>query len=367
MPTLSLRPATLDDTEMVFRWRNIPEIVSVGASNRTVPWEEHRKWFHNFLSGGGYSLNIILLDGDPVGQVRFARHDAKTLYVSIYLLQGFTGRGLGILALKQACDRVFDDPAVERIEAHIRPENIRSASAFEKIGFLESSTHDDELRRYVLTRTTATDRSGIVTRQRADWTADDQRSIDYFTTLIRQHGIDSRALDWGSRESQQLRFTKLTQVGDLRGASVLDVGCGQGDLFAWLQEQRLEVKYRGIDITPAMIDVAAKRFPNQDFKVCNILDNPPEPQFVDYVVASGVFYLRQSEPMVFMQAMVRALFAACRKGLAFNSLSSWFLDREAGEFYADPAEVISWCRQLSPRIVLLHDYHLRDFTIFLYR
>jgi RimJ/RimL family protein N-acetyltransferase/SAM-dependent methyltransferase len=353
---------------MVFRWRNIPEIVAVGASNRTVPWEEHRQWFHTFLSGGGYSLSIILLDGQPVGQVRFDRKNDTTLDVSIYLLPGYTGRGLGISALTRACRQAFDDPSIHCIEAHIRQENQHSVSAFQKAGFEKSGTTSgaDDLFRCVLTRSGLA-RAGSLGSQRTEWKGDDARSVEYFTSLVEKHGIDSRALDWGSRESQQLRFAMLARIGDLRGASVLDVGCGQGDLLAWLQEQRLDVRYRGVDITPAMIDVAKKRFADQDFTVCNVLENPPLPQSVDYVIASGVFYLRQTEPMAFMQAMVRTLFAACRKGVAFNSLSAWSPVREAGEFYADPAEVIAWCRQLTPRLAMLHDYHPRDFSMFLYR
>ena len=53
--------------------------------------------------------------------------------------------------------------------------------------------------------------------------------------------------------------------------------------------------------------------------------------------------------------------------VAFNSLSSWANDKEKGEFYADPLEVLKFCKTLSPWVVLRHDYHSRDFTIFIYK
>jgi hypothetical protein len=53
--------------------------------------------------------------------------------------------------------------------------------------------------------------------------------------------------------------------------------------------------------------------------------------------------------------------------VAFNSLSAWATDQEAGEFYADPLRVVDFCRRITPRVVLRHDYHPRDFTVYLYK
>ena len=69
------------------------------------------------------------------------------------------------------------------------------------------------------------------------WDADDQRTIAYFSELNGKYGVDARALDWGSRESQQLRFKVLSEVRMPASASILDVGCGQGDLYLWLQRE----------------------------------------------------------------------------------------------------------------------------------
>src|SRR4051812_9973480 len=42
---LHVRPASADDEEMLFRWRNDPWVVNQGASQRIVSKEEHRSWF----------------------------------------------------------------------------------------------------------------------------------------------------------------------------------------------------------------------------------------------------------------------------------------------------------------------------------
>jgi SAM-dependent methyltransferase len=200
------------------------------------------------------------------------------------------------------------------------------------------------------------------------WTEDDRRTMDYFSANLARYGAEPRAVDWGSNESQRLRFKVLAEVGDLNGCSLLDVGCGIGDLYGWLQEEKIAAQYRGIDITPGMVTSAGKRFPGVDFSVGNMLEGAEIPeQKYDFVIASGIFYLRQNAPVEYLQTVVAAMFKAARIAVAFNSLSSWFAEKDRGEFYADPLQTVDFCRTLAPWVCLRHDYHPRDFAVFLYR
>lgn len=200
------------------------------------------------------------------------------------------------------------------------------------------------------------------------WREDDERSIRYYTALIERYGVDVRAVDWGSRESQVIRFSVLAQVGQLNGASVLDVGCGMGDLFGWLKRVGMELKYTGIDITPKMIEIAQQRFPEAQFELKNPLDvEDSEAERYDFVLQSGILTHRQDSPFLFLKVMVEKMFLLCSRAVAFNSLSSWASDKERGEFYADPLETVAFCRTLTPWVVLRHDYHPRDFTIYMYK
>ncbi len=201
---------------------------------------------------------------------------------------------------------------------------------------------------------------------REGWTTDNRRTRDYFSANLARFGPDVRAVDWGSRESQRTRFRILTQVGKLNGSSLLDIGCGMGDLYGWLKEENIQTNYRGIDITPEMVTMAKKRFPGVDFSVGDMLEDALSGQQPDFAVASGIFYLRQNAPEEYLQTVVATMFKAARVGVAFNSLSNWFAE-EPGEFHADPLQTVRFCRSLTPWVCLRHDYHLRDFTIFLYR
>jgi SAM-dependent methyltransferase len=186
--------------------------------------------------------------------------------------------------------------------------------------------------------------------------------------LAEAHGGDVRAVDWGSRASQELRFSVLASIGDLRGARVLDVGCGQGDLCGWLAARGIECEYTGIDLSPRMVALARKRYPRTAFEVRNVLEDQRSCAPWDFVLASGIFYLRQDAPEEYLRAMVEALFARCTRGLAFNSLSLWSPARaEPGEFRADPVRTLTMAARLTPRLSLRHDYHPGDFSLLLHR
>ena len=196
--------------------------------------------------------------------------------------------------------------------------------------------------------------------------SDDRRNIELYTRLLAEHGGGARALNWGSEESQTLRFAVIRAVGITSGSTVLDVGSGLGDFYAWLCGEGVPVAYTGIDVTPSMVDRSRQRFPEVRFE-CGKLLETSLPETFDYVVASGIFYYRQDEPTAFMRRTVARMFELCRVATAFNTLSAWGNAREEGEFYADPVETLAFCRTLSPWVVLRHDYHPGDFTIYIYR
>jgi SAM-dependent methyltransferase len=195
---------------------------------------------------------------------------------------------------------------------------------------------------------------------------DDQRTVDYFTARVERYGDSVEALDWSSRATQAKRFEVLSDIVLSSGNSVLDVGCGQGDFYAWLKASGIEPNYAGIDLTPAMIEMARQRFPAARFEIrtaADILDLGTW----DYIIASGLFYLRKHQPFAYLCATVTGLFAQCRNGLAFNCLSSSLKTVEDGEYRESPARVFEFCRTLTPLVSLHHDYHPGDFTMHLRR
>ncbi len=198
----------------------------------------------------------------------------------------------------------------------------------------------------------------------ADPTSDYRvRLRQHYAPLVARHGGSFRAVDWGSEAGQQKRFRVLLESCDFRAARVLDVGCGVGSLVEHLQQAGFTGRYRGIDLVPEMVAAAARLHPDWDFREDNLLDCARD--FApDLVVASGLFTFGDEAEL---KATVRDLFAATRRVVAFNTLSAWAPRTESGEYYADPTEVLRFCRELTSRVVLRHDYMPHDFTVYLYR
>ncbi len=185
----------------------------------------------------------------------------------------------------------------------------------------------------------------------------------HFERLYGKHGYSFEAIDYGRKASQEARFRVISAIRPLDGLSLLDVGCGFADYADFLDVERRKIHYTGIDLTPSLVEEARRRHPRLAISVMNILEMKGEKSF-DIVNANGIFYLLREEPVAMMQKIITRMFGLARLGIVFSSLSMWAPTREADEFYADPLETLSFCRTLTPWVVLRHDYLPHDFTIY---
>lgn len=191
------------------------------------------------------------------------------------------------------------------------------------------------------------------------------RISEFYDELVEKYGHDPRACDYGRPESQAIKFKVLGDVAELSGKHLLDVGCGFADFADYLRDRYPGISYTGIDLSPRMIGEAQRLHPELVLRHGNFAQEIPAGEF-DVVTANGIFYLLGASAETHMRAMVSRMFQIARVAVAFNSLSSWAGDQEAGEFYADPLKTVEFCRTLTPCVVLRHDYHTRDFTVYLY-
>lgn len=181
---------------------------------------------------------------------------------------------------------------------------------------------------------------------------------------------DVRSLSWGSRTSQEVRFKQITRLIDPAGLSVLDVGCGFGDLYHWLCEQgQAPASYLGVDICPHNIEFARGSLPAD----CQLLQGDflalPVPE-VDLAILSGTLNLDFDDWENISRGIIAKMWSLSRRGVIFNLESAWGLPPHKLARLKrdlDPLKWIDFARGLSDRLVFLHDYHDCDFTLGLFR
>lgn len=192
-----------------------------------------------------------------------------------------------------------------------------------------------------------------------------ERIRAFYAPLLAAHGESTAVVGYPEPAGQQGRYAILAEVGDLSRASVLDVGCGLGHLLDFLNGRGFEGDYLGIDLMPEMVERARRRHPGARFEVMDFLAAAERLEVRDFVLASGVL---QHGDRALRKRMIAAMYGGCRVAAAFNAFSTWYPDHpDKGFHIADPIETLEFCRSLTPRLLLRHEYVAHDFTIYLYR
>ncbi|HLD34581.1 MAG TPA: methyltransferase [Patescibacteria group bacterium] len=211
---------------------------------------------------------------------------------------------------------------------------------------------------------------------------DFQEQIDYFESLLSKHGNNYKALDWNSPESQRLRFKVMKELftygKKASGVTLLDVGCGFGDLYGYLKSDgalvRHNINYSGCDISPRIIQTAKTKYPDAKFEIKNILEDRHTPKY-DYIICSGIFNIRTAEiddHLAYVKEMIYRASDLATYGVGLNFLSEGSLpiadpeNLNTGRYFLfNPEIVLNFCRHAVGKYILRHDYHIGDFTIYL--
>lgn len=189
----------------------------------------------------------------------------------------------------------------------------------------------------------------------------------YHTMREKENGEGTvKALGYRHDEDQLSRFAMLAGIGDMSERSVLDAGCGYGDLRAYLAGKYPKVRYMGIDHYEAFLAIASERYahlPEATFYLGDFYT--AQLPGADYVLASGSLNYRNSEPDFIYKAIAK-LFNTSRIAFGFNLLSK--IETTGGILVSyDAGDIVRYCRTLSGNVILHDDYFDGDFTVWMYR
>ncbi|NMP32895.1 class I SAM-dependent methyltransferase [Thalassotalea sp. M1531] len=163
---------------------------------------------------------------------------------------------------------------------------------------------------------------------------------------------------------------------DTKLNSIIDIGCGLGDMYSFLLSQGYEGEYLGLDFVEDFVTLANEKFvdhPKAKFQVFDI-NKQRVPSGYDYILLSGVFNNKTDDSEQFLYSCLRKMFAACEKGVGFNAMSTYVDFFAEDLYYSNPLEVFDFCKkELTLNVTLKHDYLVKEgsvpyeYTIFLHK
>lgn len=171
--------------------------------------------------------------------------------------------------------------------------------------------------------------------------------IDFFTKRLIHFKNSPESVGW-TPKGQLLRYEKVLNFLELNGKSILDFGCGKGDFFSFLKERKIHCHYTGIDINPALIEIAKKSNPEAEFFVQDIEKEELNKNF-DYVISIGVFNLAVQDIKCTMQKCLEILFNHTNEKLIFTCLNQTTKLKDIFVTYFTQDELEKIARELSSR------------------
>ena len=183
---------------------------------------------------------------------------------------------------------------------------------------------------------------------------------NYYADLFKKHGNTPAAVQHVSSADQYKRFDVL--CADVsKDNSIIDVGCGLGDMLGYLRSKGFEGKYLGLDFVDEFINHNNEFYhadPNADFMVFDILKDE-FPQGYDQIILSGVFNNIMNDNDHFAKTALKKMFDAASEQISFNMMSSYVDFTDDDLFYYNPLDIFDFCKKnLSKHLVLKHDYGL---------
>jgi cyclopropane fatty-acyl-phospholipid synthase-like methyltransferase len=187
---------------------------------------------------------------------------------------------------------------------------------------------------------------------------------NFYKQAIDSFGLqDVRSLHWNSKNNQKVRFRSLSRMGNFSHKTLLDLGCGRGDLLEYLKSIKQEPsKYLGVDFMEEFIKFAAKRFPTHQFVLNDFFKL--KYSLFDYIVCNGALNFTKKDNIQFFKQFLLFFLTYTKRALGVT-----LLKKAKGYFddpfiYAyDPVEVEKVLQSLKLNYQIYHDYADNDFTV----
>ena len=135
---LTLRPASMDDVDILYEWRNDPEVRKWSFNTDEILYETHVQWLKSVLLRDDVEIYIMMENEIPVGQIRvtFCQDDVEIGYS---IDKGCRGRNWGQKMITLMENKLRNDPRARRggiyFVAYVKKRNEISKRIFERLNY----------------------------------------------------------------------------------------------------------------------------------------------------------------------------------------------------------------------------------------
>ena len=201
---------------------------------------------------------------------------------------------------------------------------------------------------------------------------------EHYATSFQKFGPTAQGVDWGDDNTKLLlRYKNMHNVilldrNRTKDISILDVGCGFSGFYGYLKGKEAKINYSGIDLVDTMVTYARDLYPYNTYICADFLNYRFENHLYDYVVCNGILTQKLSSSILDMdkyaKKIIKKMFFLCRRGIAFNIMTSKVNFMVSNLYYKSPLEMLSYCfSEISSNFIIDHSYPLFEYTVYLYK
>jgi len=192
-------------------------------------------------------------------------------------------------------------------------------------------------------------------------------TVEKYRKGFAEYGYSPKTLGW-DKGRQDIRFEVLLSFFEFRGKSILDSGCGFGDLNRVLsRENGGSYQYLGVDLVRELINEGRRHYPQENIRFLNadFLEFPFKETF-DIVVASGIFNHKfdSGENDLFVERVLKKAWSLSTEGFAFDFLSDKVDFRYDHTYHNNPERILELAYGLSRNVSLRNDYMPFEFCLY---
>ena len=193
-----------------------------------------------------------------------------------------------------------------------------------------------------------------------------------YDDLVEKHGVNISALHENGcryeREHQRIKFQHVLKHLDF-DESLLDIGCGLGDLAQFCRGEGWKGKYTGIDISSGMVQNTRSRLNTKNIFQLDVLEEPYDGR---HDVVASISTLQQKplymDGIDYLEKMISKMLAICAKCVIFDVFSTKFADHENPDnIYINPSIFLERLYTFSNNLILYNNYNPYQLMVVLYK